>query len=99
MPIVIDNSNASIVGICTVEDAEPVLEWLVKFPGGIVDLTECENLHTSVLQALLIGRARISKTPLNFELSEWIKAALPTQEIKKRVRKNSVKLEKHKESK
>ena len=94
MTIVVNNLTASIEGFCTVEDAEPLLDWLIKHPGGTVELKDCENLHTSVLQVLLIGKARMANWPADLELSEWTRAVLPVFELKKRIRKSSVKLEK-----
>jgi|GEM_PF-1691236 hypothetical protein len=93
MPIVINKLTASIEGICTVEDAEPLLEWLITHPGGTVNLKDCENLHTSVLQVLLIGKAQMASSPVDLELSCWTDAVMPTIKIKKRNRKIPVKLE------
>jgi ribosome maturation factor RimP len=92
--IVINNLGASLEGFCPVEDAEPLLDWLIKHPGGAVDLKDCENLHTSVLQVLMIGKAQLANPPAGLELSEWANVVLPAFEPKKRVRKSSVKLEK-----
>lgn len=70
MTISVANGEARLSGLCTVEDAEPLLEF---FAGGgdRVDLGECEHLHAAVLQLLLAARPAVTGTPAPF-VREWI---------------------------
>lgn len=43
-------------GACPVEDAEPLLQLMQKFPAAALDWTRCSQLHTAVLQVILAGR-------------------------------------------
>lgn len=49
------NGTGTIVldGVCPVEDAEPLLQMLQATPAAVVDWSQCQRLHTAVLQVLL----------------------------------------------
>ncbi|MFD2111375.1 hypothetical protein [Thiorhodococcus fuscus] len=59
-----------------VEDAETLLEWLIKHPRGRVNLSACTHLHAANLQVLMAARPKISAWPKNGALADWLKAAL-----------------------
>jgi hypothetical protein len=40
-------------GVCTVEDAEPLLQMLQAAPAASIDWTPCRQLHTAVFQVIL----------------------------------------------
>jgi len=40
-------------GICSVEDAEPLLQLLQGTPAATVDWAACRQMHTAVLQVIL----------------------------------------------
>lgn len=65
----------------SVEDAEVLLEWLIKHPAGQVDLGACTHLHTANLQVLAAAQARISAWPENPALSQWLQATLTTTRV------------------
>jgi hypothetical protein len=77
MPVIIRKTTASLQGVCTVEDAEPLLQWLLAHPGGKVQTKDCVNLHSAVLQTLLVGRAQCLGRPADANLCAWLDAALP----------------------
>jgi hypothetical protein len=55
-----DNGAIVLDGVCPVEDAEPLLQMLQTMPAAEVDLRQCRQLHTAVLQLILAsGRALI----------------------------------------
>jgi hypothetical protein len=56
----------------SVEDAEPLANWLRQTPGGAVDLGACTHLHTAALQALASARPRIAVAPTDHFLLTWI---------------------------
>ncbi|NKN34331.1 hypothetical protein [Marichromatium bheemlicum] len=60
----------------TVEDAEVLLDWLIKHPRGRINLSACTHLHAANLQVLMAARPRISAWPRHAPLAAWIKAAL-----------------------
>ena len=51
-------SDGSILlsGACPVEDAEPLLQLLQATPGAQCDWTRCNQLHTAVVQVILMAR-------------------------------------------
>ncbi len=69
-------SVAVLEGVCTVEEAESLLEWLVEHPRGKVNLKRCEHLHTAVLQVLLAVRPGVSRAPEEPFLAEVIRSLL-----------------------
>jgi hypothetical protein len=60
----------------SVEDAEVLLEWLLKHPQGQVDLSACEHLHAANLQVLMAARPKIIAWPQTPRLADWLLATL-----------------------
>lgn len=79
MPVIFRKTTATLQGLCTIEDVEPLLQWLAAHPGGKVQMKNCENLHSAVLQTLLAGQAKCSGWPTHPTLCAWLKSALQTQ--------------------
>jgi hypothetical protein len=52
--------HASLEDIVTVEDAEPLLEWLKKQRKPAVNLSKCKHLHAAALQVLMATRPEIT---------------------------------------
>ena len=59
-----------------VEDAEHLLEWLLKHPRGRLDLAACTHLHAANLQVLMAARPKIAAWPRHEALADWLRAAL-----------------------
>lgn len=78
MTVLADDEVIVLRGRCGVEDAEPLLEALCQ-QSRPVDLGECEQLHTALVQVLLAARARIvgDSAPL---LPDWLGRILGTAE-------------------
>ena len=76
MPVIVRKTTVSLQGVCTVEDAEPLLQWLLAHPGGKVQMKDCVNLHTAVLQTLLVGQAQCQSWPTDDNLCTWLEATL-----------------------
>jgi hypothetical protein len=76
MPVIVRKASASLQGVCTIEDAEPLVQWLLAHPGGKVQVKDCVNVHSAVLQALLVGRADLQGRPADDNLSAWLDASL-----------------------
>lgn len=76
MPIHFMRNVACCKELCTVEEAEPLLQWLQGQPRGKVSLKDCTHLHTAVLQVLLAAGVTVTLPPENPELARWLMPAL-----------------------
>jgi len=74
-------SVAVLHGVCAVEEAEPLFEWLQAHPQGKVNLKRCDHLHAACLQVLISTGAQISLWPTAEDLRPWIESALSPPEI------------------
>ncbi|MGB9891857.1 hypothetical protein [Thermodesulfovibrio yellowstonii] len=54
MPIEFGENRAVFRDVVTIEDAEPLFEWLLNIEEATVDMSECEHIHTAVLQLILL---------------------------------------------
>ena len=50
-------------GICTIEDAETLLQHLLAAPGATVDWRSCTQAHTAVIQVLMASKAVLRGPP------------------------------------
>ncbi len=76
MPINVRKTGVNLTGVCTVEDAEPLLQWMIAHPGGNVQMKDCVNVHSAVLQTLIAGQAKCVGRPADPSLCAWLDAAL-----------------------
>jgi hypothetical protein len=81
MPFEPKKKTAALTGHCTVEEAEPVLAWLLANRQGRLDLSRCVHLHAAVLQVLMALRPAISKYPSAPALASVLTAALTTAPV------------------
>lgn len=70
-----NKKTATVAGVCSVEEAEPLMAWIVSHRGGRIDLSDCTHMHTSVLQVLMALRPTIWKYPASQGLSAVLRAA------------------------
>ena len=75
MPVEYKSRVAHLVDEVTVEDAEPLFEWLETTAAASINLKRCSHLHAAVLQALMQQRPRITATPTDASLLQWLIAA------------------------
>lgn len=73
MSIVYEKETARLTGTVSVEDAEPLLEWVQTHPQGEIDLSACKHLHAANLQVLMASRLRIASWPAADDLARWMK--------------------------
>jgi hypothetical protein len=59
-------------GDCPVDEAEALLDLLLANPNAPVDWTGCNQLHTSVIQVLIVARRSMKGEPGNTFLRRWI---------------------------
>lgn len=72
MPIEFGKNVARLKEICTVEEAETLLEWLQNHPKGQINMKHCQHLHTAILQVLWVTRPRINTLPDDPFLARWV---------------------------
>jgi hypothetical protein len=63
MTVIRDGEVVRLVGLCRVEDAEPLTALLQGICDSTLDLSACEGLHAAVLQAILAFRPTIVGSP------------------------------------
>ena len=75
MPFESNTKTATLSGHCTVEEAEPLMEWLLSHRSGRLDLSGCEHVHSAVLQVLMALRPKIWKYPVSPRLAAALRGA------------------------
>jgi len=78
MPLDLTDTVARLSGVVTVQEAEPLLEWVQAHPNGTLDLADCEHLHTAVLQVLLRTGAVRQLEPTDPDLALWLRSCPPS---------------------
>ena len=70
-------SDGTIVldGSCPIEDAEPLLELLLATPAAPFDWTQCDYLHTAVLQVILAARPSFSGQCGDAWVRQWVETS------------------------
>lgn len=58
-----NDSTIQLDGICPIEDAEPLLRYLIATPRATVDWRSCDRAHTAVVQVLMAARPRLLGPP------------------------------------
>lgn len=76
MPVRFGKNTVTVEGVCAVEDALPLLEYLQAHPQAKVALRACTALHTAALMVLLAVRPKITSLPEEAFLRRWIGPAL-----------------------
>lgn len=76
MTIEFKKSLAVFTDFVSVEEAETLLEWLLKNPKGRINLADCTHIHASSLQVLMAFKPTIVHEPKDADLAIWLKAAL-----------------------
>lgn len=54
MSVIVDDGTIRLVGLCPVEDAEPLLSALQNDPARAVDVSGLESAHFAVIQLLAL---------------------------------------------
>jgi hypothetical protein len=64
-----------LLGDCTIEDADHLLQLLLAEPAATVDWTSCQSAHTAVVQVLLASRRTLIGSPQGEFLRNMVKPA------------------------
>jgi hypothetical protein len=68
--------SVELIGACSSEDAEVLLQHLLTDSDTTVDWRACESAHAAVIQVLMATRPRLKGPPVNEGLRKWIQPAL-----------------------
>jgi hypothetical protein len=63
MTVIRDGDVVRLIGLCRVEDTEPLTSLLQGVSDSTLDLSACEGLHAAVVQAILAFRPTIVGSP------------------------------------
>jgi hypothetical protein len=55
-----------------VEEAEALLEWLLKNPKGKINLAECGHIHAANLQVLMAVKPQVAAWSKDDNLQLWL---------------------------
>ena len=67
-----EGGTIRLEGNCPVEEAESLLALLQAHPNAAVDWSECQRLHTSLVQVLLAASPEIQGTCADSFISQWV---------------------------
>lgn len=73
MAIEYKKSLAVFTDFVGVEEAENLLQWLLKNPKGKINLAACEHIHAANLQVLMAVKPQISVGPADEDLQRWLR--------------------------
>jgi len=76
MAIQYKKNTAVFSDVVSVDEAEPLLEWLQKKTSIRVDLSSCTHVHPANLQVLMVAKPTISAWPTDTGLASWLQSAL-----------------------
>jgi hypothetical protein len=61
-----------IDGVCGVEEAMPLLEFLQSHGDARIDMRTCTHLHSAALQVLMVAANRVVVPPEEEFLARWL---------------------------
>ena len=73
MGLKLTKKTARFLGICSVEEAEALLDWTQGHSAPRADLSGCEHLHAALLQILLAREVEVVGLPQDPWLSTWLR--------------------------
>jgi hypothetical protein len=76
MPIQYKKNVATFVDVVTVEEAEPLLNWVQEKRNAKVNLADCSHMHPANLQVLMASKSQVTAWPSDQDFSAMLKAAL-----------------------
>jgi len=72
MAIEYKKSLAVFTEFVGVEEAENLLQWLLKNPKGKINLAACEHIHAANLQVLMAIKPQVAAWPADENLHRWL---------------------------
>lgn len=71
----IDVRTVVLKGNCAADEAETLLQLLIETPAASVDWTQCEQLHTAVMQIVLAAKPRVIGPCGDAWVEKWLSAS------------------------
>jgi hypothetical protein len=71
-----DARNIRLIGACSADDAETLLQLLLGNPAAEIDWRACESAHAAVIQVLLVAKRPLRGPPADLFLDRFISPAL-----------------------
>jgi hypothetical protein len=72
MALIFGEETIQIDGVCGVDEAMPLLEFLQTHDAAQVDMRTCTHLHAAALQVLMVAAVRVAVLPEEEFLSRWL---------------------------
>ncbi len=76
MAVIYRKNKAIFTDIVGVDEAEPLLAWLHKYPKGKIDLSACSHLHAANLQVLMAAQPAVTAFPSDGAFAGWLTSVL-----------------------
>ena len=76
MAIEYKKNQAVFSDVVSVDEAEPLLDWLQNKNSPKVDLSNCSHLHPANLQVLIAAKIQIAVWPKDENLRAWLQTVL-----------------------
>ncbi len=76
MAITYKKNVAVLEDVCEIEEAEPLLDWLLQHPKGKLNLKRLSHPHSAVMQLMMAFRPMISIWPQDEEMFTWLEPSL-----------------------
>jgi hypothetical protein len=65
-----------LIGTCSSDEGEVLLQRLLETPNIMVDWRGCEAAHTAVIQVLMAARPKVLGPPAGGLLEKWVQPLL-----------------------
>jgi hypothetical protein len=72
LPLELHDTSATLSGVVTVDEVEPLTAWLRATPKARISLRRCNHLHTGAFQALLRFRPKVTAAPTDAFLAAQV---------------------------
>jgi hypothetical protein len=76
MAIEYKKNQAVFSDVVSVDEAEPLLDWLQNKNSPKIDLSSCSHLHPANLQVLIAAKIQIAVWPKDENLRAWLQTVL-----------------------
>ena len=76
MSLIFGEDMVQIDGVCGVDEAMPLLEFLQTHGEARIDMRSCTHLHSAALQVLMVVAIRVAIPPEEEFLARWLRPML-----------------------
>lgn len=75
------DGTIELEGVCPIEDAEKLQQYLIRQPAGTVDWRACAAAHTAVVQVLLAAKPLLRGPPASGFLRDHVEPLLQPRAV------------------